>query len=146
MAKFVRSNINNIATGYCPPYLSWPSDWNRNDSICAVPLKVAKASKEDNMGSRYHWHFRVQTSPMYMSLSEEWGTWVNLSGTKFSSFSALSSSLLCEKKCFLTKAAILKKLFSPSPSPSPLSNKLECYNVCIIKSSWSKWVITYISK
>jgi hypothetical protein len=29
---------------------------------------LAKVSKEGDMASQYCWHYRVQTSPMYMSL------------------------------------------------------------------------------
>jgi hypothetical protein len=37
---------------------------NRNNPICVVPPKVAKARKEGNIATQYHGRFRVQISPM----------------------------------------------------------------------------------
>jgi hypothetical protein len=52
----------------CLGHLGW-CNTDRTISICIASPKVAKVSKGGNIGSRYHWHFCVQTSPMYTRLS-----------------------------------------------------------------------------
>jgi len=41
-------------------------DRNENDPICVTPPKVAKASKEGVIAMLYHYHFSLQTLPVYM--------------------------------------------------------------------------------
>jgi hypothetical protein len=41
-------------------------DQNKNDPICVMPPKVAKASKEGDIVMLYRYHFSLQTLPVYM--------------------------------------------------------------------------------
>jgi hypothetical protein len=71
LAKFAIKTVSDSDTQQsrdsglctCLGHLGW-HNININDPICVAPPKVAKASNEGDMASRYRRHYRAKLSPV----------------------------------------------------------------------------------